>query len=479
MPQSEKSERQNNKVIKAGAGYVIGNYLLKGITLLSAPIFTRLLSTEEYGSLGAYLSYESILYILVGLALHSSIANAKYEFKEKYNQYVSSIIVLVLFNTVLWLFLSNIFYGQINLFVKMPRIVVNILIVHCFGSAMFEFFNAYVGLNYNVKEFFKLTSINAIGNMVLSIVLILTLFEKSRLFGRILGIAIPVAGISVYIVTYFFKRSIPRINIQYWKYAIRFSAPIIPHGISQVILASFDRIMIRNIIGDSDAGLYSFAYTVNSLVYVVSSSLDKVWKPWFYERMNEKDYDTIGKQGIKYAFGIAQINMIILLVSPEVIKVLGAKKYWGTTSCVIPILLGGFFSFLYTLPVLVEYFYGKTNYIAVGSVLAATINIVLNYIFIPRYGYVAAAYTTLFTYFLYFSFHFFIASKIHGGSLFPLNKVIIIALCTVVVGFISLLIESMWVLRWILACCVAILSLVWADKNFGLIAIVKKRIIKK
>ena len=72
-----------NKVVKAGAGYIIGNYLLKGITFLSAPIFTRLLSTDEYGIFGAYLSYESILYIIKGLALHSSIANAKYEYKEK------------------------------------------------------------------------------------------------------------------------------------------------------------------------------------------------------------------------------------------------------------------------------------------------------------------------------------------------------------------------------------------------------------
>ena len=86
------NERNNKrKVAAAGAGYVIGNYLLKGITFLSAPIFTRLLSTSDYGDVGAYTSYESIIYIILGLALHSSINNAKYKYREKLDEYVSSL----------------------------------------------------------------------------------------------------------------------------------------------------------------------------------------------------------------------------------------------------------------------------------------------------------------------------------------------------------------------------------------------------
>ena len=89
---TEKNVQTDNKVLKAGAGYVIGNYLLKGITFLSAPIFTRLLTKEEFGLFGTYTSYESILYIFIGLALHSSLNNAKYKYKEKFNEYVSFLI---------------------------------------------------------------------------------------------------------------------------------------------------------------------------------------------------------------------------------------------------------------------------------------------------------------------------------------------------------------------------------------------------
>lgn len=465
-----------NKVVKAGAGYIIGNYLLKGITFLSAPIFTRLLSTDEYGIFGAYLSYESILYIIIGLALHSSIANAKYEYKEKYNEYVSSIIIIVLMNTVLWMIIANVFYGGFNRWLNLSRPIVNILVLHCFGTALLQFFNSYASLNYSVKEFLKLTSINALSSMGLSIVLILTIFKSSRLNGRIIGTALPLICIAIYVVIYFFKKCRPLINLDYWKFAIRYSVPIIPHGISQVILSSFDRIMIKDIIGAAEAGLYSFAYTIYSLVVVVSTSLDKVWKPWFYEKMNEKDYKTIGDRGIKYAFGMAQFTAVVLMMAPEIVKILGAREYWETTSCVVPILVGGYFAYIYMLPVLVEYFYGKTKFIASGTMLAAALNVVLNYIFIPRYGYIAAAYTTMITYFFYFVFHFILAAKIHGNSLFSASKMLSISGGIVLIGFITMLLEKKFIVRWLITLIIVAYSLGWANSNFGIIGVIKKKL---
>lgn len=471
----EKTQTKN-KVVKAGAGYIIGNYLLKGITFLSAPIFTRLLSTDEYGIFGAYLSYESILYIIIGLALHSSIANAKYEYKEKYNEYVSSVIVLVLMNTLVWLILANTFYGGLNKLLNLSRPIINILILHCFGTAMLQFFNSYVSLNYSVKEFLKLTSINALSNMGLSILLILTIFTNSRLNGRIIGTALPLIGIAIYIVIYFFKKCRPVINRNYWKFALQYSAPIIPHGISQVILSSFDRIMIRDIIGATEAGLYSFAYTIYSLVVVVSTSLDKVWKPWFYERMNEKDYKTIGDRGIKYAFGMAQFTVLVVMMAPEIVKILGAREYWDTTPCVVPVLVGGYFAYVYMLPVLVEYFYGKTKFIAAGSMLAAAFNVALNYIFIPRYGYIAAAYTTMVTYFLYFVFHFLLAAKIHGYSLFSVSKMFSLSVGIVVAGVVAMLLEKQFIIRWIITLFLCVFSIWWAEKNFAVVQVIKNKL---
>lgn len=470
---SEKTA--NNKIIKASAGYIVGNYLLKGITFLSAPIFTRLLSTEEYGNFGTYTSYEAILYIIIGLALHSSLNSAKYRFQEDFNEYVSSIVLLTGISTGIWLVLSNVFYDLYSEAMGFSRIIVNILVLHCFASSMLQFYNVYVGLNYKVRSFLKITWINALSHMGLSILLLVTVFSGERLLGRIIGTALPIFCIAVYIVFYFYKKKKPIIRKEYWKYAVGYSLPIIPHGISQVILASFDRIMIKKMVGAAEAGLYNFAYSVNALVRVVSISLNNVWKPWFYERMNEKDYNSIRKMSNNYVYGLALFTSLVMLVSPELIIILGDKQYWSSTNCVIPVVLGGFFSFIYTIPVMVEYYYEKTKCIAAGTTLAAVINIVLNYYFIQKFGYIAAAYTTLATYFLYFTFHFILARKIHGQKLFSGIIIYGISIGVVLVGEVSLLLEKYIVIRWGMELVLGIYSLYWTEKNFHISELIKKR----
>ncbi|MEH7095596.1 oligosaccharide flippase family protein, partial [Neobacillus vireti] len=95
------------KALKAGMGYTVGNYFLKGISIITIPIFTRLLSTSDYGLYNTYLSYESIIYIILGMALHSSVKNARYEFKGEIDSYISSVSLLAVFNLMIFLIIGN------------------------------------------------------------------------------------------------------------------------------------------------------------------------------------------------------------------------------------------------------------------------------------------------------------------------------------------------------------------------------------
>jgi len=63
---------------------------------------------------------------------------------------------------------------------------------------------------------------------------------------------------------------------------------------------------------------------------------------------------------------------------------------------------------MFTFETNTEYYFKKTHYIYIGTMMAAALNVVLNIIFIPRYGYVAAAITTDISYLFLFVFHFLI-----------------------------------------------------------------------
>ena len=87
-----------SKALRSGVGYTLGNILIKGINFLTLPIFSRLLSPEEFGVYNVFASYDMILFVLIGLALHTSIQSANLEFRGKINSYTSSISLIYILN---------------------------------------------------------------------------------------------------------------------------------------------------------------------------------------------------------------------------------------------------------------------------------------------------------------------------------------------------------------------------------------------
>ena len=157
----------------------------------------------------------------------------------------------------------------------------------------------------------------------------------------------------------------------------------------------------------------------------------------------------------------------LLLISPELIAIMGGAEYAQSRYVVLPIVLGVYFSFLYTLPSGIEYYHKKTNIIAIGTMAAAALNVVLNATFIPRFGYVAAAYTTVFCYVCYFLIHLLIACRIQKGVIFDLRVMLGCAGCVIGFMFFCLwLVDYRWVRMAILAVAAAGTALVaWKNKE--------------
>lgn len=467
-----------NKVLKAGLGYTIGNYMLKGSSFISIPIYTRLLSTSNYGNFNNFLTYGSIFFVIVGCAIHSSFKSARYRYKlntegakvgKDYYSYTSTSVLFILLSTTIWLLLANLFVNNLSNWLKMDKLSINLLIIYSAASALIICFNADVSIDYEYKRFLFVSGFNAIGTIIMSIVLLLTIFSRKRYFGMVFGTTIPSVLASVYVIYYFFKRARPDNFAWFLKWGIRYSLPIVPHGLSQIILNQFDRIMITSMVSAAATGIYSFAYNIYSILAVTFSSLDNVWSSWFYEQMYAKKYKDIRKISSIYMLLMFGFATSVMFVSPELIKILGQKSYWGAKYSAIPIVAGGYFSFLYTIPASVEYFHSKTGWIAIGTTTAAIINIILNYLLIPKFGYIVAAYNTLITYILYFVFHFFMAQKIQGENLFSSYVILSCSLGIIVSSVVARLFIGIAWLRWIIAISIMILITLYEEKYFGFI----------
>ena len=109
MSEKQKNKSLNSLAMKAGIFYIISQLFVRGISFLTAPVFSRLLSKAQYAEFSRYESWLLIFAPIMSLCLWRSVERAKYDVKEKFNEYVSSVQTLSylsigVFFLVFWMF---------------------------------------------------------------------------------------------------------------------------------------------------------------------------------------------------------------------------------------------------------------------------------------------------------------------------------------------------------------------------------------
>ena len=438
---------KGSKVFKAGIGYTIGNILIKGINFLLVPIFSRLMTTQEFGVYNVFLSYDSILFVIVGLALHSSVKSAKYEFRD-INKYVSSISLIYFLNVIILCTLGTIFRIQLIEWSGFPYFIIILLVLFSACQALMTLYNERVSLDYAYKKYTALSVVNSIVNVSISLLLMFTVFKDHKDYGRILGATCGGIIVASYVIVSFYRREKPKYNKAFWQFGVKYSAPIVPHGISQVLLGQFDRIMIQRIVSSSAAGIYSLAANVKLILTVISTSISTAWSTWFFEKMEENDIESLQLRAKQIVSVYVVFTLVLLLGAPEIIYIIGGVKYEAGKYVAIPMIFDAFILFLYNIIIPSEYYKKKTNFIMMGTLFAAVINVITNYIFITKYGFIAAAYTTLFSYVCYLILHVIISKKVIGFFVIPLKYMTIITFLLVCFASIILLLLENTLFRY-------------------------------
>lgn len=445
-------ETKKNNAAKAGIGYVIGNILIKGLSFLTLPLFARLMSTADYGLYTTYVSYESILALILGLGLYVSFKAAKIEFRDRIDAYLSTTLMLPLLASLAVVAVSMPFMKQIAVWggFDSNKWVVILMILQAWSSSVINVYNCRVSLDFSYKSYILLSVISTIGNVGLSLVLILTLNRDNPFLGRVLGTSIPYIVIGIFLVILFFYREKPTYNREYIKFGLRYSLPLIPHGLSQQILSQFGKIVIQRKVGNDAAGIYGFAYTIALIPQIIVSSLDNAWGPWFFQKYEKRQIEEIKARTCQYVALFSCAVVGLFAVSSEIVKIMGGQSYWRAIDIVCPAILGVYFTFLYTIPVQIEYYHKKTKYIAIGTMVAALFDILACSILIPQYGYKCAVYITVVTYVLYFVAHVVIASYITNKKLpFSLKQIMIYAISVCIMCVVIQSNLDRWGIRYI------------------------------
>lgn len=439
------------QMAKASFWFLICSVLQKGISVITTPIFTRLMTSSEYGVYNVFVSWENILTIFITFNLSYGVyTQGLVKFDKDKKIFSASMQGLTICLVVLWLVIYIPFREIFNNLLNMNTTYMLLMTLTIWISAVFGFWSANQRVNYNYRLLVIITILASILNPIISIALMN--FIDDKVLARILGIAIS------YIIFYlwmFFEQLIEGRKLyskKYWKYALRFNIPLIPHYLSQTILSSSDRIMIERIDGRDTAGIYSLAYSISLIMSLFNNALGQTIGPWIYIKIKEKKTNEITRVAYPSLIGIAFINIVLIAFAPEVVAIFAPKEYYDSIWVIPPVAMSVYFMFAYDLFAKFEFYYEKTNLISIATAIVAIINIITNLIFIKLFGFVAAGYTTLVCYILYVVFHYYFMCKIcknnHIDNPYDLRKLIKITIGFMVGGFSFLILYNYFVLRY-------------------------------
>lgn len=449
------SKEKSTSTAQIAFWYLIGNIFAKGIAMISTPIFTRLMSKDEYGQFSNFTSWENIITILVTLNLMSSIARAKYDFDEKMNEYISSILVFSNIVTLGVYFLVEINQSFFENLFSMNILYIRMLFVYLLFAPAFSYLQIKHRIYRKYKFFVAFSVSSAIIRTAVSVLLVSLL--ENKLLGRICGYLIPITlfNLVLWIVIVLEGKKVSWTCI---KYACGISIPLIPHALSGIVLGSSDRIMITNYCGSEDTALYSLAYTISMFANLLWTSMNQAWAPWLYDNMDIKNEKAIIKNSKLYLGVFVVLILGVLLITPEMILILGGKQYYAARYVMPPVIAGCAFQFIYSMYVNIEIFEKKTFTISIGTMAAAALNLFLNWVFIPRYGYIAAAYTTMAGYFALLLFHYYIVNKIakEYSNIYDKKFVLSMILLIIAASGVSLVLYQNNIARYVMILIYAI-----------------------
>jgi O-antigen/teichoic acid export membrane protein len=456
----------SNSVSKSVVWQLAGKIFLQGIAFFTVPVFTRLLTPADFGYTALYTSWLSIFGLILGLQVHGSISNAriKYPLEEIY-KYFSSIMTLAVISFLILLTLSIVFNQWLSKTLGLRNDLVILLVIHSFAVFIISFQITKLDQFKKVEKSTFISFIQSILIIGTSLIAVLIAKNNKAIF-RLYGQAIPtiLIGLPILIVIYFRGKKLW--NTEYIRFCLTLTLPLIIHGIGHLIFTQSDRLMLQKIQDETTLGIYSVAYSLCNLLMVIYGALNTSWVPFYFDFKKQQNNKAIITHTKRYLKFFTLLCIGFLLLSFDVFKLMAPQEYWSGIKLIPLFVLSFYFGFLYLFPVNYEFYHCRTKLIPVATIVAAIINITLNYFFIPRYSMIGAAFSTFVAHVLLFVFHWITAKYIIREAFEYNFKMFIPGIVLVFFSCIAVnLIQEMWYIRWGIACLLGVYMLKDIIKN--------------
>ena len=263
------------------------------------------------------------------------------------------------------------------------------------------------------------------------------------------------------------------------RFALSFNIPLIPYYLSQVIFNQSDRLMINSYCGRGDAAIYGVAYSLATILTFVVTAIHSSYTPWIFERIDKKELTDNRRVSLILSAGIAFMLLGVIALAPEIIHIMAGEKYMDAIWVVPPVAMSILLLYYADLFDCLLFFYEAKSFLTLAAIFSAIVNVILNAIFIPKFGFVAAAYTTLASYLIlavldYVYMRVICKKKNVDSNLYNIKGLVLLFVVFGFIGFLAMSLYNYPIIRYSIITVVFIIMIIFRENLMILFKSVQK-----
>lgn len=392
------------RLAKGSLIYGFGGVLQKLMGLLLLPFFTSTLSTEDYGVVALISLIAVAMSGLLTLGTGNSMGLLYYREKDlsKRSTIIWTNLLLIALNGFFWYAILFFLAPTLSDLIFETKRYADLIRLSFFGAvlaAITDPWLAYLRMEERAKKYIILTIFNTSSMLLLSIYLVL--FMRQGVTGLILAGVIANALMFLVVGAAVGRQLSFGLNISLIFPLVRIGLPSIFGLFAFLVIDYADRQMIERISGLSALGIYSVGYSFGMVIVIAMTAFSVAWPPFFMSYVNKQHEarQVFARVLTYYLLGFGTLTVFFFFIAQPVTFILTAPAFHETWTVVGLIAASYALKGCYLIILPGIYFANKLYFQSAIEWVVALINIGLNLLLIPVYGFVGAALATFISYF--------------------------------------------------------------------------------
>lgn len=421
-------------IVKGTSIYTAGQVLIKATGFILIPIYTKYLTTGDYGVIGIV----SVIVMILVSALSLGLPQAQTRFYYDHDGQTARLGSLLFSINALQFVVAVLACGLLSavgkplfgLAVDDEAVPFSPFVRIAIWTSFFHFFTQLI-VNFNIttKRFTYCALLLFIHFLVsVGLVIYFVVVRREGAVGSVKGIMLGEAVICAVFYWSYARRFVWKLNLDYVRDVLKMGLPITVYMTASAAMMSLDKLILKSFLPLSSVGLYTLGYKLGFVMSVVVVSINRAWLPNYYELMNQTVSSRTYEVKRMFCLWVTFLGAICVAASAwsdEAVRIMTAPAFYPAASVVPAILLAFFFQGVYHFMVGPLFYFKRTGLLPVITVTGAAANVALNFLLIPRYGIMGAAGAALLSFFLLALLAYF-AGRRYFNPHFELTRLVLL-----------------------------------------------------